>query len=207
MIKIFSSHCTSSLKNVIDISWPPHYVQSEIKKSSLRWRSLQLLHLALSTMKIFKVLNVHILKREWKRRREEENERKKDYAKPSICCKNLTSNTPNLSSHIIQQLFVNKKASTYTHASRWGKRQRNLNFNRFSTSAVEWCLLQIRTGSRSSNFTSIGEAINFNFFGNHFELIFSSFGTSCRSTTANSLIWWKEGWSSLLSSSFFSACW
>lgn len=47
---------------------------------------------------------------------EEKFEHWKDYSKPSICCKNLTSNTLNLSSHIIQQLFVNKE--TYTQASK-----------------------------------------------------------------------------------------
>lgn len=54
--------------------------------------------------KLFKVLNVHIL------RRCEPRDSKKDYVKPSICCRNLTSNSLNLSSPHYSAAFLSTNA-------------------------------------------------------------------------------------------------
>lgn len=79
-------------------------------------------------LKLFKVLNVHIL-------RYEPRDSKKDYVKPSICCRNLTSNSLNLSSPHYSAAFLSTNAYSRMGALE-GRKMSEFEFQSIST---EWC--------------------------------------------------------------------
>lgn len=67
--------------------------------------------------------------------RYEPRDSKKDYVKPSICCRNLTSNSLNLSSPHYSAAFLSTNAYSRMGAFGWGK----MNEFEFQSISTEWC--------------------------------------------------------------------